>query len=54
MKSLSKEQIEKFEKLLKEIFEDNKVKGIAIKAFYKTGEIIYEDYFGYKNEEKKL
>jgi len=53
MKSLSNEQIEKFEKLLQEIYKDNKAKGIAIKAFYKTGEIIYEKYFGYKNEEKK-
>ena len=53
-RKLSNEEIEKFEKLLKDIIEENKIKGIAIKAFYKTGEIIYEKYFGYKNEEKKL
>ena len=37
------------------IWEINKWKrGIAIKAFYKSGKVIYEKYFGYKNEEKKL
>ena len=54
MKTLSNDIVDKFEKLLKEIIEENKAKGIAIKAFYKTGEIIYEKYLGFKNEEKEL
>ena len=54
MKKLSDENIQKFESFVKNIIEENKVKGMAIKAFYKTGEVIYEKYLGYKNEEKKL
>lgn len=33
---------------MKVIIEENKAKGIAIKEFYKKGEIIYEKYFGFK------
>ena len=54
MKKLSEENILKFEKFVNEIMEQDNAKGIAIKAFYKSGEIIYENYFGYKNDEKKL
>ena len=46
-------KFEKFEKLTQEIMEEDKARGIAVKAFYKSGEIIYEKYFGFKNEEKK-
>ena len=54
MEILSNEKIEKFEKFINEIMEEYKARGIAIKAFYKNGKIIYKNYFGYKNEEKKL
>ena len=54
MKTLSNENIEKFENFLNEIIKQENAKGIAIKAFYKSGQIIYEKYFGYRNEEKKL
>ena len=54
MEILSQEKISKFEKLINEIMEQENVRGIAIKAFYKSGKVIYEKYFGYKNEEKKL
>ena len=33
--------------------EQDKARGIAVKAFHKSGEIIYEKYFGFKNEEEK-
>jgi CubicO group peptidase (beta-lactamase class C family) len=54
MKKLSEENILKFEKFVNEIMEQDNAKGIAIKAFFKSGETIYEKYFGYKNIEKKL
>ena len=54
MKNLSDENIEKFENFLNEIIKQENAKGIAIKAFYNSGQIIYEKYFGYRNEEKKL
>ena len=54
MEILSNEKIEKFKKLINEIMEEYKARGIAIKAFYKNGKIIYEKYFGYKNEEKSF
>ena len=54
MEKLSEENILKFEKFMNEIMEQDNAKGIAIKAFYKSWEIIYEKFFGYKNVEKKL
>ena len=46
MKKLSEENILKFEKFVNEIMEQDNAKGIAIKAFFKSGETIYEKYFG--------
>ena len=54
MKKLSDDNIQKFEAFVDNIIEENKVKGMAIKSFSKKGEVIYEKYLGYKNEEKKL
>ena len=42
MKILSIDNVEKFEKLLKEIIEENRVKGIEIKAIYKIVYYILE------------
>ncbi len=53
METLDNNKFEKFEKLTQEIMEENKARGIAVRAFRKSGEIIYEKYFGFKNEEKK-
>ena len=53
MSELQKNNFEKFEKLVQEIMEQDKARGIAVRAFYKSGKIIYEKYFGFKNEEKK-
>ena len=53
METTQNNKFEKFEKLIQEIMEKDKARGIAVKAFYKSGEIIYEKYFGFKNEEEK-
>ncbi len=52
MDTLDNNKFKKFEKLTQEIMEENKARGIAVRAFRKSGEIIYEKYFGFKNEEK--
>ena len=54
MEKFSDDNKQKFENFVKNIIKENKVKEMAIKAFYKTGEVVYEKYLGYKNEEKKL
>ena len=46
METTQNNKFEKFEKLIQEIMEKDKSRGIAVKAFYKSGQIIYEKYFG--------
>ena len=51
---ISNANIKKFDELCAQIMEKNKAAGIAASFFDRDGNVIYENFYGYRNAEEKL
>lgn len=54
MVKISDENIKKFDRLCLDIMEKNKAVGVAASFFTRDNEVIYENFYGYRNAEKRL
>ena len=54
MNRMTQESREKLEKLVARVMQDGQARGIAVGIVNAAGEIQYENYFGYRDEQNKL
>ncbi|HBE85665.1 MAG TPA: serine hydrolase, partial [Lachnoclostridium sp.] len=54
MNRITEENKQKFEALVEEIMTAQRAAGLAVAIVDKAGQVQYEKYFGYRDEEQKL